>query len=188
MAYTTSGGLALEVDITGLDEVQVMLLIAEADDVINRYCRRSFGAQAQVDYIDGDDSNEIVLTHGPVVTFTSLVVDGVNSTDYILRGQKITLKTGHFHHGVANVVATYTWGESAVPASVGRASRLQARNFVLARKQLEWEKQADADLSVSDFDGFTPGAYTPRVRADSTGDDTVDALLSPFRKPSLGAV
>lgn len=191
MAYTTSGGLADEVDIAGLDAATVQLLIDEATSVVDNFCGRTFGSHNQVDYFDGDRSSTVLLSRGPALVLSSLVVNGatLNATDYILRGRMIRLKTGHFHHGIANVVATYTWGESTVPPAVGRATRLLARNFVLARKQLEWEKQADADLSVSNFDGFTPGAYVPR-RTDNntTGDDTVDALLQSYRKPDVGFV
>lgn len=110
---------------------QVQTWITEVTDKISEETGKKYASTtATSEKHDGDGTPFVLLDHYPVLTITSLVVDGITltaSTDYWIydygAGQ-LELKTPAIPRaeestsGHENIVVTYTYGFSAVPSAV----------------------------------------------------------------------
>lgn len=114
-------------------------LLADVTDAIETYCGRVFtgGVVSYTEYHDGANRPRIWLKHRPVVTVTSVTINGtaldnsnndawtVNTdTGELIRGdgQDDPRFASWFPRGTRNVVVVYTAGFSAVPSGVQRAA------------------------------------------------------------------
>lgn len=131
MVKTSSGisyedlGLANEAAYTAYLET----LMTQATDDVNRYCHRDFFLhEGNVDYLDGNDTNEIQTTGWPIITITEL-----KEGDNVLDPSYYRIKRSNPYEGNAgiiekknalwreewnNIEITYDWGYSVPPDAI----------------------------------------------------------------------
>ena len=189
MAYTTGSEVSADIATPLADADIDTNIIPEAEAAINAYVGRDFYVHTATENFGGDGGYEIVLSKYPLISIVSFTIGTtpVNSADYLIRGNVITLITGRFHRGRLNVEVTYAYGYATVPLSVSRACRLLAINYIIESQRENYEKAVDDDLAEVSYDGYSKPP-TLVVQKDSTGDEAVDRLLEPYRLRLVGAV
>jgi hypothetical protein len=123
-----------------LDYAEQAAIIEAASQSIEAYCRRAFAVTSYTETIDGTNKPRLWLTNRPVVSITSVTLDGstLSASDYhvetgtgcLWRGAR---EYGYPDHrmswpiGVGNVVVVYSAGYSTIPAPVKRAAVVQCK-------------------------------------------------------------
>lgn len=119
MALTTPTRLAgyLQKD---LDTYSATLALDAASDVFELEADTKFSSTAATYTTEGYGQDVIVLPKQPVIAVQSVTVDGLAVTDYALRGPAIyrIVRWGGVSYYAANVVISYTYGYTSVPAAV----------------------------------------------------------------------
>lgn len=104
------------------EDTQVLLAIEEASAVIKNYCNQKI-EQVSDDTIllDGTGSTKLFLPELPVVSITSVKVDGVllDPTYYALAENGVLWrKYGVWTVGAQNIEVTYTHGYASIPEDI----------------------------------------------------------------------
>lgn len=113
-------------------------LITAASGFICNYCNREFVSASRVELLDGDGTDEVLVTNTPVTVIGDIVVtdqwagdsETFTSADMITNLKtglikfKPTLTSGtvkYFVPGVQNVSVTYTAGYATIPETIQQA-------------------------------------------------------------------
>lgn len=160
-------------------DVRVQQEIDAATELIQGYCRRSFGVESEprAVSIDGSGHSTLFLPER-LSELTAVTVDGqavelVGVANYTTR---LVRKDGVFPEGIQNVVLTGRWGEP-VPASIAKA----CARMVLAEIRPRLKKGIVASESI--------GKYSYQLRkTQPTGDPEIDDLIRPHRRREIGLV
>lgn len=171
MSYTTESIVVLDSHVKAQDlnlssedfTTLVNSLIEQAEDLINGYCRCSFGSTEETEKFNGKGNHKLFVSH-PIISVTSVKIDDVDVTsDCIIREEVgiIEYWTSVFTKGHWNIEVQYTYGYSEVPSPVANAClRMVSRalQHSKAKKQsqgMETEKLGDysykADSTMKDF-------------------------------------
>lgn len=110
------------------DDALLTRLIDAASELIERSCSRVFGSASYTESRDGNGGNFIVLNYRPIISISSVTVDGKTipqSAGPTLAGWvqgspwKISLRGQYaFTEGVQNVALAYTAGFATIPADL----------------------------------------------------------------------
>jgi hypothetical protein len=108
---TTYGLVALELGLSDGDtslQHKIGPLIPEVSSSISRFCGREFARQTYTETVAGHGSDTLLLTHGPVVSITSVSLNGtaITGSDYALVGNAIYRLSG----GLFGPTWAYTYG------------------------------------------------------------------------------
>ena len=139
------------------DDAQALLAIDEATAVIQNYCNQKI-EQVSDDTIqlDGTGSTKLFLPELPVVSITSVEVDGVllDPTYYALAENGVLWrKYGVWTVGARNIEIAYTHGYSAIPDDLrGVCYRSAARLYQAQMKAGKVDFVGDVkSVSVGDY-------------------------------------
>lgn len=185
--YTTAEKVKAEVE-TELSDEAVEALILEVEALIDRLVGYGFYEPSEaVEYHDGDRSGVYPLYQYPVYSLTTVTVGRSTPVEVVTGGCYLDQNVVYFDREVANVTdavgrhnvaITYDYGYATVPVLIQRAARLLAIDFILKRQQIDHEKQVDAGLAITDWQGFIKFALTD---GELTGNIAVDEILREFR-------
>lgn len=118
----------LNLSATG-DDVLLARLVTAASAFVENWLGRTVGLTAYVEARDGTGGSTLGFTVTPVVTMTSLAIDGnpvLPSPDsiapgYVFSPSRLALIGGCFRRGFGNVLVGYQAGYADVPAEVEQA-------------------------------------------------------------------
>ncbi|ACL64650.1 hypothetical protein A2cp1_1306 [Anaeromyxobacter dehalogenans 2CP-1] len=105
-------------------------LLTGSSDFLEKATGRTFAAEGHTGTFDGDDSRLLFPTHTPILSVTSLTVDGRTITErgswdaegFVVRPYYLELSSGLcFTRGLANVGLQYSAGFETVPGDVQQA-------------------------------------------------------------------
>lgn len=126
-------------DFASLDAGEQSSLIEAASRYVKDYTQRAFLRTTYTEYLSGDGTKDLRLSHYPVLSVSSVTVDGTTETDYVLlpdegilvRGDSTDDPAGSigWDRGTRNIVVTYIGGEILVPEPVKRAVILMAKEL-----------------------------------------------------------
>ena len=118
------------------------LLITAASVAVEKYCGREFTQSSVTEYHNGKGLPRLWLRKLPVVSISSLTVNGsaLASTDYTYDGDTGELVRGdgqadqrfqcRFPHGTKNIAIVYTGGYSPIPEAVKAATIMTVQHIV----------------------------------------------------------
>jgi hypothetical protein len=145
--------------------------IAEATAILDRMCNTTFGGSTSVtEYYDGNDMDTLMLRHFPLLTVTSLTVQGTSvTTTYIhvytgIEGAgMIKLDTDAEKKTFEikdprGIVITYTYGYASVPTIIKRACMNIAGRMALAQ-QIGGTYDDLATFAIGELSGSIGQAY-----------------------------
>lgn len=126
MPITTLATVKEYLGLTGTEEDSLLnRLIDWATDFIHSYCGRIFPQGSYDEYYDGDGTEGLLSQQFPIVSVSSLEVDGVvkDSTSLVIYAPLglIRLKSGTFPKGKQNVRLQYTAGYATLPKDLEHA-------------------------------------------------------------------
>lgn len=114
-----------------LDDVNLQRAISATSAQIESFCSRKFSATDWIERYDGNGKPTLTLKHFPIISVTSLVVDGyaIPAADplssfpvgYLIRPQRtLTLPTQFFRYGYQNILVSYRAGfePGSIPADL----------------------------------------------------------------------
>lgn len=110
------------------DAIVARLITAESANV-QSWLNRTIAIAPYTETRDGTGNAVILLRHPPVISITSLAVDGLavpaatglTDTGYRLAGRKLLLNTAIFTRGLGNVTVTYQAGYATPPPDLEQA-------------------------------------------------------------------
>lgn len=198
MAYSTYSEVAR---VAGLDETSlpgpittanITAHIAEADAIIDRICNTKFSSTAVTsEKYDGNDMDTLMLRHWPLLTLTSLTIQGTSITTsyvYVYTGiegagmiklstdaEETTFKT----EDPQGIVVSYTYGYSSVPEIINRASANLAARMLLAQ-QIGGTYDDLATFSLPELSGSIGQAYINIREAYARLQDEWDKMIFPY--------
>ncbi len=111
------------------DDALLAALIAAASAFIRSWCRRDFTVQPYIETRDGTGGMRLALTHTPVLSIDSLLIDGqpvpaapaIGASGYFFTPTMLYLHGHRFRRGFGNVVISYRAGLVEIPADLQRA-------------------------------------------------------------------
>lgn len=123
-------------------------------------CNRTFAVTNYVEHRNGNGGRYIVLNHYPVVTITSLQVNGVpipQSTSWdepgwvLTHGYRLDVRGGGyaFHRGDLNVVIAYSAGFAAIPGDLQQAALVMGAMAYKERDRIGITSKSVGGESVS---------------------------------------
>lgn len=98
-------------------------LITATSQFVKSWLNRDIKSAAYTEYRDGHGGSSIIFSEQPMISFTSLTVDGtlVDPSQYSTNPQGLYLNGGCFRRAKNNVVMAYTAGFATVPMDVEQA-------------------------------------------------------------------
>ena len=116
-------------DLQSNDDAVLARLISAASAFLVTACAQPILEQSYSELYDGKGNGRLYLRHTPVMSVTSLSIDGAVVPEAVLPGESgwrlngnIVLLFGHwFNRGLVNVAVTYSAGYATVPADVAEA-------------------------------------------------------------------
>lgn len=132
-----------------LDSGEQAALITQASDAVEGWCQRVFAVTTYTELLSGANLPRVWLSHRPVVSITSVTVNGDaidNSTGVgwqfdpdtgeLLRGwnQDNRRFNPWFPSGFRNITVVYSAGFSPIPPRVKRATILTVKNLAEAMR------------------------------------------------------
>lgn len=152
------------------DDALLTRLITAVSELIERSCNRVFGSTVYSEARDGNGLDFMVFSNRPVITVSSITVDGVTipqSTNHavagwvLANGWKVALRGGYtFRQGIQNVSMIYTAGFASVPADVVQACCLMVGLFYKERDRMGINSKSVGGENIS----FTDDDMPPSVR------------------------
>ena len=115
---------------TSTDDALLTRLVSAASDYIQTLLNRTIAVTAYSDILDGTGSARLMVANYPVVTVSSVKVDGlpipastgVGVPGYVFNGTAISMRGSYrFNEDVQNVEVSYTAGYATVPAGLEQA-------------------------------------------------------------------
>lgn len=127
------------------------LAVDAARTAIDEYCHRQFDLQTRTETYDGTGGFSMALRQYPIVSVTSVSVDGspLSASSLSFDGRFLYCSTSRFTRGNGNVLVTYQAGYASVP-----------KDIILAQIQT-----AQAILNASLLDPNTLGESTAGYQA-----------------------
>lgn len=143
------------------DDALLTRLLDAVGGAAETYCGRSFAVQSYTDSFRPAGQSAIFLRHGPVQSFTSLMIDGAiaDPSRYVRNGRVVSLLGGIF--GAGAVVASYTAGYPSVPADVQQAV---IETVVLRYREMTRIGEASKAIGGETV-SFITSEFTPSARA-----------------------
>jgi len=134
------GDVAIDEDSFSLTAAQWTTWLEELEDaainMVDSYCRRDFLQHtSQTEYHDGDGGTILFFDHSPVISLTSITVEGslVATSDYYLYANEgyVKLWSNSFaKNRPRNVVVVYTYGYASVPAMIAHVTAEIIANMI----------------------------------------------------------
>lgn len=159
---------------------------AEAQELFENYCGRSFTVRYARDVLDGDGTSEVWLRNGDLSRVIEFKEDGTAlnlSTLVITSAGRITRASGSFSTlNKANLVIRYEHGMARVPADLKRAFLTYVRYVLLDA----YNRLPDRTLSYN-----ADGLYVQLAQASAnrpTGLPEVDSVLIRYQQPTTAQV
>lgn len=166
-------------------------IIVAVSALAEGYCRRPLSIQTgRVEYHDGGDWPEIFLNVTPIVSISSIYVNGYPVTDYVADNETGRVRRGNgqgspsfapwFPEGAGNIVVTYTGGYLVIPDDIKEAVVQGVSGYVR-------EISKDPNLQSESFAGQY--SWTRASKAESFGGRYACfgrsglAILDKYRKP-----
>jgi hypothetical protein len=153
------------------DDALLTRLITAVSEQIERSCNRVFGSTVYSEARDGNGLDFMVFSNRPVITVSSITVDGVTipqSTNHaaagwvLASGWKVALRGGYtFRQGIQNVSMIYTAGFASVPADVVQACCLLVGLAYKERDRMGIDSKTIGGENIS----FTKDDVPPSVQA-----------------------
>lgn len=173
----------------GADDVNLQLAVSAYSQAIADWCSRQFVAANFTEFYDGQNTTRILLRQYPIISVSSLVVNGVAKTQaatwagpgYLFSGRNLDLIGDGFWRGSQNVVVTYRAGYEAgmIPADLQMACLEWLKVSYLARQRdpnLISQRAGDHEKK------YEPGgAATLLNQASAPMPANVFAVLSQYR-------
>lgn len=158
------------------DDALLAKLVTSASAAVEQWCGRTFALTSYTETTNGRGGHCLILKNAPVVSVSSVTVDGVvippqpavNQPGWVLDGNRLQLAGSCFTSGVQNVVVQYTAGYASTPANIA-----QATIDLVALKYKQHSKVGNASETI----GQATVSYTfGRIPSD------VQAVLAPHRR------
>lgn len=192
VALVSTANVKTFLGITGSTEDTIIdALVNSMSVAIAKYCGRDFVSAAATEYYDGTDAPSLVLKRYPIITLTSLNIDGArlfgSSTDVDVSANVIVDNNSgiitlwnlydKFPCGRRNVKVVYTAGYATIPADLQHAAKLAVqftykRHYTEQRIGIVSESVGDKNISYDQGDLPSP----------------VKKLLAPYRKAGTSFV
>jgi hypothetical protein len=146
-------------------------LIDSASFAIQTYCKRKLLVGDYVELHDGKGLSNLYLGEAPILSVTSVKIDGQLVTDYKTRDKMgvLTRSSGVWQDGIVNVEVSYRAGYQTIPLDIQQACKLLVSFYYKT-------DIAEFTNVFTEGGGFIrPEAFPGRVRA----------LLDPYRRVVL---
>lgn len=144
------------------------LLITNASAFIEQYCNRTFALTSYTETRNGNGGNKLFLLNGPVVSVSSVTVDGnvvppspnPLASGWVNDDSMVYIRGGWFACGIQNVTVQYSAGFATTPADVAQAcielvaekfakrNRIDKASETLGTQQTQAYIQADMPARV----------------------------------------
>lgn len=139
------------------DEAQLTRILGEVSTFIEGKVARSFAAADYDESYDGNGSHYMAVRQGPILSITSLMIDGLSITPasrtavgYAFKDAAVLLTGGlKFGRGVMNVEISYRAGYETIPGDVELAAIEGAALVYKRRGHLDVSSQALAGSTTS---------------------------------------
>jgi hypothetical protein len=133
---------------SNITEANITSHIEDAESVIDRMCNTKFASTSVTEYYDGNDMRTLMLNHFPVISVTSLVIQGtsipVATKLHVYTGMagagKIMLDSGaekttfESDEDPKGIVIAYAYGYASVPAIIKKAAANMAARSLLMQQ------------------------------------------------------
>lgn len=113
---------------TSTDDALLTRLIGSASDYIEAWLNRNLSLQAYTSYRDGIDSTRMMFRNYPVVSVSTVSVDGVviqpsvnGRPGYVFNDTSVSLIGYRFTKGYSNVYFAYSAGFAVIPSEIEQA-------------------------------------------------------------------
>jgi hypothetical protein len=126
-------------DFANLDASEQSSLIEAASRYVTDYTRRNFLRTTYTEVLSGTGHKDLRLANYPILSVTSVTIDGVAETDYVMLPEEGILVRGDadddprgsigWDRGTRNITVVYIGGEIHVPEPVKRATILMAKEI-----------------------------------------------------------
>lgn len=162
------------------DDAVLQRLISAASAFIQQWLSRTLALASYTETYDGRGTRRAVLNNFPIVSVSSLVVDGVTiaaaagppwSNGYVFDQLSISLYGYCFRAGFGNVQVSYSAGYATVPLDIEQACLELIGIRYKERERIGYRSKSIAGETVS----FFVGDMTPSVKT----------ALNPYRKVLL---
>ena len=140
------------------DDAVIQSLITAYSEWVRSYTNFDFSVQAYNIWRDGKDFTQLAVMQWPIVSISSLTVDGrsippqasFGAYGYRFTEKNVILEGGaRFTWGTENINLQYTAGFATIPADIAQAvTELVALRFKL-RDKLEWKSKTLAGETVT---------------------------------------
>ena len=165
----------LQINTTTSDALLTRMITAFSDAVAN-YINRDLGLQAYTITRDGIGGNVLIFQNYPVVTLSSLTIDGIaiparpafGSNGYVFSATKVVLTGYIFTKGVQNVTLSTTAGYASIPTELEQAVIEWIADRYASRDRISINSKSIAGESI--------------VFAQNDIPDPVVAILRPYKK------
>ena len=176
---------------------EIRTAIQSARAIIDGFCNRDFFRREARYFLDGNDTATVFLDDRPIIAVLTLKVDGevMLPREYRVYSESgyISLVTGIFPEGKQNVEVYGQFGFAVIPSEVRQASIAIALGVLR-----EMKSEIDLTKSTANSTRNAIGLKRAKIedievefeypysrggqRLQTTGDGTVDAMLSKFKK------
>jgi len=146
------------------DDTLLGTLVTAVSAAIETWCGRTFALASYTDTYHGRGGDQLLLRHGPVVSVTSVSVDGViipqqpavGQRGWVLDGSLLYFVGGCFTRGVQNVAVQLTAGFLVTPAEVAQAAVRWVARLYRERERLDVRSKGAANETTTYDIGVMP--------------------------------
>lgn len=192
IALVTTAAVKTFLDITSTSEDSLLdTLVNSMSKAIATFCGRKFVSETFTEYYDGSGLPDLILKNYPIISVTSLNIDGsrvfdsvtdVTVADNVIIDNNAGIITlwrnySHFPKGLRNVKVVYVAGYATIPVDVQHAAKL-AVQYTYKRHYTD-QKIGISSESVGDKTTTFDQGDLPRP---------VKLLLDPYRKKGTSVV